>query len=128
MEEIKNKPTEIIEEVKTSPTRDEILAISREENKNGDEMEKDTYKIAIQIAYSLGLLLIGIIMLVSSILNRGLPTELMIVYMGMTGTSGLFCGIRITKNKKLFLTSGVLCLIACVLFIVLWILELCGVA
>ena len=119
MEENENKEI-------TQLSREEILAISREENKNGDEREKQIYKNAIQIAYSIGLIMTGIILLVSSIIDK-LPSELLIVYMGMSGTTGLYCGIKFTKHRRLFLASGIICLITCVFFIVFWILGLCGV-
>lgn len=108
------------------PTREEILAISRAENKNGDERERDIYKTAIQIAYSVGLLLTGIIIFVASIFDS-LPTELMIVYMGMSAATGLYCGIKSAQKRKLLLSCGVICSLLCVFFIVFWILELCGV-
>ena len=114
------------EEEKTQLSREEILEMSREENKNGDEREKQIYKNAIQIAYSIGLILTGIILLVSSIIDK-LPSELLIVYMGMSGATGLYCGIKFTKRRRLFLASGIICTITCVFFVVFWILELCGV-
>ncbi len=126
MENSENKPLETTEEANSQPTREEILAISREENKNGDEMDRHVYKTAIQIAYGVGLLLTGIVILVSTIFSE-LPTELMIVYMGMAGATGMYCGVKFTRRRALFLASGVICLISCVAFIVIWILQLCGV-
>lgn len=126
MQEDENKSQVVTEEADDKPTRDEILARSRAENRHGDERDNHIYKSAIQIAYSIGLILTGIIMLVSSILGE-LPAELMIVYMGMTGTMGLYCGIRFTKRKPLFIACGVICLIASAFFTVYWILQLCGV-
>ena len=115
-----------MEKENPQPTREEILAISRAENKNGDERERDIYKTAIQIAYSVGLLLTGIIIFVASIFDS-LPTELMIVYMGMSAATGLYCGIKSAKKRKVLLSCGIICSLLCVFFIVLWILELCGV-
>lgn len=114
-------------ELNNQASRDEILEISRNENKNGDEREKQIYKSAIQIAYSIGIILTGIIMLVTSVLNRELPAELMIVYFGMAGTSGFYCGVKLTKRKPLFFAGGIICSMACLLFIIYWILRLCGV-
>lgn len=126
MEENENKVLDVTEEENAQPTREEILAISREENKNGDEREKQLYKSAIQIAYSVGSLLTGIIVLVSSVFDK-VPAELMIIYTAMTGTMALYCGIKFTKRKRLFLACGGGLLAICVFFIVYWILGLCGV-
>lgn len=125
MEE-ENKDFDAREGKAEQPTREDILAASRNENKNGDEREKQIYKNAIQIAYSIGFILTCVIMLVSSVMGK-LSAELMIVYTGMSGTMGLYCGIKFTKRKPLFLACGAVCLFACAVFIVYWILQLCGI-
>lgn len=125
MEE-ENKDFEERDEKAEQPAREDILAASRNENKNGDEREKQIYKSAIQVAYSIGFILTCVIMLVSSVMGR-LSAELMIVYTGMAGTMGLYCGIKFTKRKPLFLACGAVCILACATFIVYWILQLCGV-
>ena len=66
MEE-ENKDFDAREGKAEQPTREDILAASRNENKNGDEREKQIYKNAIQIAYSIGFILTCVIMLVSSV-------------------------------------------------------------
>ena len=104
MENNENKPLETTEEANSQSTREKILAISRKENKYGDEMDNYIYKTAIQIAYSVGLLLSGIIILVSTIFSE-LPAELIIVYMGMMAATGLYCGAKFTKRRALFLAT-----------------------
>ncbi len=133
MEENENKPVEEVsqtEEVSTESvqlSREEILAISRNENKNGDEREKNLYGKGLQIAYSIGVILIGVISLVNSIVVGKTPVELWIVYMGITAVWALYYGIKVGKHRPLYLTCGILCSIVCVLFTVYWILGLCGV-
>ena len=127
MEENELKPVETAQEAETQPTRDEILAISRQENKQGDEREKNLYGKGLQIAYSIGVILIGVISLVNAIVVDKTPVELWIVYMGITSVWALYYGIKVGKHRPLFLTCGILCGIACIFFIVIWILGLCGV-
>ena len=128
MEDKKIQPIEVTEEAVTPPTRDEILESSRVENKQGDEREKNIYGKALQIAYSIGIILIGVISLVNTIVVGKTPIELWIVYMGITAVWSLYYCIKVNKRRPLFLACGIICSIAFILFTVSWILELCGVA
>lgn len=122
-----NKPLETTEETNAQLTREEILESSRKENKQGDEREQNLYGKGIRLAYSIGVILIGIISLVNAIVVDKSPAELWIVYMGMTAVWSLYYGIRVGKHRPLFLFCGIFCSLTCVFFIVIWILGLCGV-
>lgn len=143
MEEYENKPEEggataantaetVVEkepeqETKQPLSREEILAISRKENKNGDEREAQALRKGYQLAFSVGVLLIGVIVLVKVILSGKMPAELWIVYMAMLATWSLYYSVKTGKHKGLFIASGTLSFIACVFWTVYWILQLCGV-
>ncbi len=127
MEENENKTVEVTEEAVNQPSREEILAMSREENKAGDEREAQNAKKAMQIAYAVGIIIIGIIQLVHVFRGDKLPSELYIVCMGMMSTMGFYSGVKMSKQRGLYLAEGIVCGIACILFTVYWILGLCGV-
>lgn len=111
-----------------SPTRDEILAASRKENKNGDERETQTYNKALQLGYSVGFMCLALIMLVNIIVQDVLPVEMWISFSAIWATSGLYYGIKTnTKRRALFLTEGIFCSGTFIFFLVAWILRLCGV-
>lgn len=115
-------------EEKQTPTREEILAISRRENKNGDEREAQNLLRATGLAYSVGLIVIGIIQIVNAIIDNEIPLELYMIYTAMTATMGLYCGIKTVKHRALFLACGAVCGVCSIIFTVMWILKLCGVA
>ena len=123
MEENENKPVE--EDVQLS--REEILAASRKENRNGDERDSKIYLRGTQIALSVAMLLMGVIQLVCVFLNRAVPAELWLVYMGMLATWSLYYGIKSGKRRPLFISCGVLCSLVFAGFTTIWILQLCGV-
>lgn len=127
MEENEQNLTE--EEVQPEqPTRDEILAASRKENKNGDERETQTYNKALQLGYSVGFMCLALIMLVNIIVQDVLPVEMWISFSAIWATSGLYYGIKTnTKRRALFLTEGIFCSGTFIFFLVAWILRLCGV-
>ena len=127
MEEDFNQQTESTEKTETQLSREEILAISREENKNGDERDAQIYKRAMQLAFCIGVIVLGIIGIVSVIVIGETPIELYIVYMAMAAMMGLYCGIKSSKHRALFLAAGIVCTVAFVIMTVLWILKLCGV-
>lgn len=116
------------EEENTPLSREDILEASRKENKNGDERDNKIYLRGMQLAYSIGVVLISIVILTYSILDdKIIPKELMMVYMGMTTTWTLYYAVKSGKRRPLFISCGVVCAVAFVFFTVYWILELCGV-
>ena len=109
-------------------SKEEILAKSREENKSGDEREKQQYAIANSLGFSVGLMLAGIVVLISVICTDRLPVEVMFVVTAMQSVQALLIGVKVRRQRKLYLTVGIVECVLSVVFLILWILELCGVA
>lgn len=124
MKENENKPAE---GEAVQPSREEILAASRKENKNGDEMDVQNYRRGMQLAYSVGVILVGIVTIVHTILDGKMPVEIWAIYLGMQATWTLYYTIKSNKYKPLFIACAVISLIAFAFFAVYWILQLCGV-
>lgn len=128
MEENENKPQEeSAEEGNTQPSREQILAASRKENKNGDERDMQAYNKALQLAYGVGMICLSVIMIVNIIVEDMLPLEMWICFSAIMATQGLYYGIKTAKRKWLFLTEGILGVVCFIFFLVAWILKLCGV-
>ncbi|MDE6691046.1 MAG: hypothetical protein K2K04_03665 [Clostridia bacterium] len=115
------------EEEKTQLSREEILAMSREENKNGDEREKQFYLKANSFALSIGLLLAGVIILVTSLVESRFPVEVMLITMAMQSVQSFIAARGVRKTRKLYLVVGIAEAVCAVFFLVFWILTLCGV-
>lgn len=116
-----------MEENKTELSREEILAGSREENKNGDEREKQYFLKANSFACSIGLLLAGIIILVSSLVEERFPVEVLLITTAMQSAQSFIAARGVRKTRKLYLTVGIAEAVLSVFFLVFWILMLCGV-
>ena len=109
-------------------SREEILAASRKENKYGDEMSMRWRERAGTLAFSAGLLLSGIVMLVTVLVKNYLPYEVYFIICGMQAVQGLIIGIKCTgKIKKVYLTLGIMFAVFTAIFLTIWILQLCGV-
>lgn len=124
MEENENKA---VEEEVAQPSREEILAMSREENKNGDEMKKNIYKTGAYLGFRVGVLIAIIFSAVDLIVNKGntLLLPLYCVIFGMMATNCIYIGIK-EKKKGLFAIAVVLAVMV-VILTVLSILILFGV-
>ena len=129
MEENENKPQEVTtEEENAQPSREKILALSRKENKHGDEREMQTYNKALQLGYGVGMICLSVVMIVNIIVEDVLPLEMWICFTAYMATMGLYYGIKTnTKKKALFLTEGIFGVACFIFFLVAWILKLCGV-
>ncbi len=108
-------------------SRDDILAASRKENKNGDEREQQTYNRALSLGYGVGMIFLAIVMLVTVCVENEVPAELYMCYSAVWATCSLYYGIKATKRRWFFLVSGIIGVMACTFFTVAWILNLCGV-
>lgn len=118
--------TELFEE--PAPlSREQILEASRKENKNGDEREMQAYNKSLQLAFGVGMICLGVIMLVNVIVEDILPLEMWICFSAMMATMGLYYGIKTVKRKWLFLTEGIIGVITFIFMLVAWILKLCGI-
>ena len=124
MEENENKT---VEEDVTQPSREEILAISREENKNGDEREKQYFLKANSFAFAIGLLMAGVIILVSSLVENRFPIEVMLIMIAMEAAQSFIAAHGMRKTRIIYLTLGICFAVLAVFFLVFWILTLCGV-
>ncbi|MDE6850526.1 MAG: hypothetical protein K2J54_04285 [Clostridia bacterium] len=127
MEENENKTFEIAEEEVSQPSREEILATAREENKDGDEREKQFFVKANSLAVSIGLVFAGLIILVSSLVEKRVPVEVMLIAMAMQSVQAFIAARGVRKTRKLYLAVGIVEAALAVLFLVIWILQLCGV-
>ncbi|MDE7401766.1 MAG: hypothetical protein K2N17_06920 [Clostridia bacterium] len=127
MEENENKTVEVTEEAVNQPSREEILAMSREENKNGDEKEKRCFEKASALAFSVGLLIAAIILIVTIIRSDRFPSEIMFLMCGMQAVQSLVVAHGYRKMRKVYLAVGIFEVACAVFFLVFWILQLCGV-
>ncbi len=107
-------------------SKEEILAKSREENKYGDEREQQSLYRAAYTSTAVGFFLYGIISVVLALLNKH-SYEMNIVTFAIIGTMYTIWGVKSTKRKPLFLSAGIICIVASVVTLVCWILQLCGV-
>ncbi len=110
-------------------TREEILAMSRKENKNGDERERQYLQKANSMAFATSLFVATIILIVTVIRDDRYPCEIMLLCCASQAVNSLIAsrGMR-PKMKKLYLVLGIVFVVCSVAFLVLWILQLCGVA
>jgi len=121
--------TETVEEKETNPlTKEEILEMSRKENENGDEMEKQQYKTANAIGFVAGLIAASVIIIVNAVCSEKVPHEILMVIASMQAAQTIYTGVKVRRQRKIYLTIGILEIIGAVFFLVAWILELCGVA
>ena len=127
MEENENKTVEVAEGEAAQPSREEILAMSREENKNGDEMKKNIYKTGSYLAFRIGIIIAIIISAVSLILGKS--EELMLpmysVVFGMMSTQSIYIGLK--EKKKGLLALAIVMAVSAAVLTVLTILMICGV-
>lgn len=118
------------EEQNTKPTREEILAASREENKKGDERQSLYAAKVNVIAFSVGFVLAAIIFTVSSIMDHHYPLEILLVLAATQAVQNLITAFNKTKDRKTSVILGIIgfieALIA-ILYLVYWILQRCGV-
>ena len=108
-------------------SRDDVLASSRRENKNGDEREMQYLYKGSHAAVSVGLLVASLIALVSQIVTDSIPVEVFLVAMTMLAVQSFITAHGAGKTVKVYLTLAILSTIVSVGFLVVWILRLCGV-
>lgn len=109
-------------------SRDEILEISRQENKNGDEREKQTYAKANSIGFAIGILVAGIIILVNVIVKDRLPIEVLLIVSSAQAAQSFITAHGVRKTRKLYLTLAIVMTVVSVCFLIMWILYLCGIS
>ena len=122
-----NEEEKVLTEEIAQPTREEILATARKENENGDEREKQFYLKANSFAFCIGLMLAGIIILVSSLVENRFPIEVLLITTGMQSAQSFIAARGMRKTRKLYLIIGIAETVCAVFFLVFWILMLCGI-
>lgn len=115
------------EEMDKQLSREDILAMSRNENKNGDEKEQQAYVKAGTFAFSAGLVLAGIILIVSVFVEDKLRLDILLLISAMQAVQQLIVGFSHRKMRKVSLVVGIAEAVCAVMFLVLWIIQLCGV-
>ncbi|MGN0807380.1 MAG: DUF6442 family protein [Candidatus Coproplasma sp.] len=118
----------VAEDTNATLSKEDILAASRKENRNGDERERQGMLTANSLAMSTGLLIGGIVMLVSVIVTGKLPLEVWLVIGGMESVQFIVNAVKMSKQRVLYIVLSVLMCLCFISFVILWILELCGVA
>lgn len=128
IEEEQSTASEQVDANDNELSRDEILEISRQENKNGDERERQTYAKASSVAFAVGLLVAGLIILVNVIIKDRLPIEVLLIISSAQAAQSFITAHGVRKTRKLYLTLAILMTVVSVCFLVMWILYLCGIS
>ncbi|MBQ1491498.1 MAG: hypothetical protein IIZ39_06020 [Blautia sp.] len=102
--------------------KEEILEMSRKENQKRDEMERQTFYKAGQLASSVGGILCGFIIILEAIFSDHVSLSIWVIYLSMTGT--MLLSKYIYQKKKHELVFGVLELILAAIFLVMYIISL----
>ena len=105
-------------------TKEEILAISREENKNKDERERATFTKAGQKACATGGMVCMFILIIEAIFNGEFNLAVSAVYLSMTGTMLLVKYLELKKKHEL--VFAVIQLILAAVFFVMYVLKAAG--
>lgn len=115
-------------EANATLSKEDILAASRKENKNGDERERQGMLTAQSLAMSVGLLVVAIVMLVSTFVKGKIPFEIMMIYTSILTTQSIVNAVKMSKLRVLYIFSGVTIGLGFIASALFWIVELCGVA
>ena len=104
--------------------KDEILEMSRQENKKHDEMEKDVFAKGGQMAFTVGGLVCMAVILVETLLAKEVNMSTWAVYLSMSGTMLLSKYKRLHKKHELYF--GLAQLALAVIFFVMYVMKLAG--
>ena len=105
--------------------KEEILAKSREENKNQDIYEYDVLKSAGSIATRIGLIFCCLIALLEVIFTGKVSFGSWFIFFGMLSTLFLVKFIKLHRRHELLVT--VLYFALCIMFFILFIIQITGV-
>lgn len=108
-------------------SREEILAMSRNENKNGDERERQYFQKGNSAAFATSLLIASVILLAAVIRDDRYPCEIMLLFTASQAVNSLIISKGAVKTRKVYLVLGIAFVILAVFFLVGWILQMCGV-
>ncbi|MCH5158097.1 MAG: hypothetical protein J1F33_02755 [Clostridiales bacterium] len=117
----------VVDDEESPLSKEDILDRSRKENeKMGDERERQFRQYGIAIGSIVGMVLLLVIYLVDVFaLNRN-SYEIIGVMVAINGFNMLWQGIYGNKFKKLFLAVGIISLVMSVAYFVMWIVDLVG--
>lgn len=118
----------VAEDTNATLSKEDILAASRKENKNGDERERQGMLTAQSLAMSVGLFVIAIVMLVSLFVKGKLPCEILMIQSAIITTQSIVNAVKNSRYKALYIVSSVIVGLCFIFFALFWIVELCGVA
>lgn len=105
--------------------KEEILAKSRKENKNQDIYEYDVLKSAGSIATRIGLILCCLIAVLEVIFTEKISFGSWFIFFGMLSTLFLVKFIKLHRRHELLIT--VLYFALCIMFFILFIIQIMGV-
>ena len=105
--------------------KEEILALSREENKGRDEMERDAYTKAGQLAVGMGGLVCMVIIMLEGMVKKTVNMGTWAVWMTMSSTMLLCKYARLKKKHEL--VFGLIEAVLAVFFLTLHILSILGI-
>ncbi len=104
--------------------KDEILAKSRKENENQDEMEMQVFAKSGQKACAVGGFVCVAIIILQSIFKDKVDFSVWAVYLSMTGTMLLYKYIKLKKKHELIF--GLIQLVLAAIFLGMFIYNLVG--
>ena len=105
--------------------KDEILARSRKDNKDRDFVEEDVTNKANSVAFSVGILMCGLLSVLHAIFQDKPDFSVWIVMWAILSSVFLFKYHRLRKRHELLL--GLAYLAFCVFFFVLYLRDVLGV-
>lgn len=124
---LQDKQAQETQAQEAAPTREEILEASREENKNGDERERQYFQKGNSAAFATALLVASAILIAAVIRDDRYPCEIMLLITASQAANSLIIFRGSVKTRKLYLVFGIMFVILAVFFLVGWILQMCGV-
>ncbi len=125
------KPEQVTQDSESAVSklsRDEILASSRAENKDGDERERQQYGKANTLGFAVGLLVASVIIIVKVVMTDVFPAEILLLTCSMQAAQSIVIGATVRSKRKLYIIIGITEAILAVFFLVFWILQMCGIA
>lgn len=105
-------------------TKEEILEMSRAENKNQDERERDALAKAGRRASAVGGIVCAVIIILELIFTQQCSVGIWAVYLSITGTTLLVKYLHLKKKHELIF--GIVQLVLAAAFLTLHIIRLVG--
>ena len=103
--------------------KEQILEQSRQENKNGDERDRERLKYAPYVGFLAGAVMIFILEIVMMFLHKDY-LHLVIIMCTMLSAQSIYQSFVVTKNKRLIRVAAIVTTVCTVGAIICWILTL----